>query len=500
MREYVRPKLKPKPVTSVAEQYISLRKISKETAAAYHIGTDAEGNIMFPYFDENGEHVFNKFRFPRKLAPGERKAWRETDTKPVLFGMDKCDTSFPLTICEGEFDAMSLHEAGIPNAVSVPSGAEDYTWLDTCWDFLQTFDKIYLFGDNDEAGRKMLRTLTVKLSDKGVYVVEHLCKDANALLYKHGPQAVKDAWEAAKPVPIAGLLNLAEITPLDMKNAEKVSTSISELNRVFGGFLMGDVTVWTGKRGEGKSTVLSQILLDAIEDGKRVCAYSGELRADRFQYWVDLQAAGPEHVKCYDDEKSGRTVYFVEKENRKMIHNWYDGYFWLYDNAITLTDEESTVLKVFERAAKRHDCKVFLIDNLMTVDFGKMNEKDYLLRQTQFINQVAAFANLYNVHVHLVAHPRKTEKITDADDVSGSGNVTNRVSNVISVKRANDNVGFGVALEVMKNRWEGEYGTIGLNYDGKCRRVYQPTDGNNLMYGWEKNNFIPVEETEDLPW
>ena len=209
------------------------------------------------------------FDIPRKLAAGDRKAWREADTKPVLFGMDKCDTALSLTICEGEFDAMSLHEAGIPNAVSVPSGAEDFTWIDTCWDFLQGFEKIYLFGDNDDAGQKMIRSLVAKLSDRRVFVVEHLCKDANELLFRHGADAVKAAWDAAAEVPVSGLINLAEVAPLDMRHCEKVKTSISELNRIFGGFIMGDVTVWTGKRGEGKSTVLSQIMIDAIEDGKK---------------------------------------------------------------------------------------------------------------------------------------------------------------------------------------------------------------------------------------
>lgn len=318
------------------------------------------------------------------------------------------------------------------------------------------------------------------------------------MLYRHGPAAVKEAWDNAREIPVAGLLNLADIVPLDLSRVERCKTSISELDRIFGGFMMGDVTVWTGKRGEGKSTVLSQLMVDAIEDGKKVCAYSGELRADRFQYWVDLQAAGPEHVEEY---KNGNWVSCrVPVEKRDLIHSWYDGKFWLYDNAITLVDEEATVLKVFEKAAKRYDCKVFLIDNLMTVDFGKIAEKDFNLRQTQFINQLAAFAGRYNVHVHLVAHPRKTREIADSDDVSGSGNVTNRVANVVTVSRTKGEVGFGLTLEVMKNRWEGRLGTVGLNYDSASRRVYNPAQGDAKQYGWERNSFVTITETEDLPF
>lgn len=504
-RTYVRPKVKPQALThgSDAEKYLGLRRISKETMDKYHIGADEAGNIVFPYYDETGEHVFNKFRYAHKLQKGDRKAWREADTKPVLFGMDICDREHPLTIFEGEIDAMSGYEAGLVNCVSVPSGAEDFTWLDTCWDFVQEFEKIYLFGDNDEPGQKMVKKLTAKLSDKQVYVVEHECKDANELLYWHGLDALLEAWATAKEIPVAGLINLATVAPLDMGSVERTLTGIDELNRILGGFMMGDITVWTGKRGEGKSTVLSQILVDAIEDGSKVCAYSGELRADRFQYWVDLQAAGSNQIREYVDGQTGRTVHYLDKGTRAQIHEWYSGKFWLYDNAITLTNEEATVLKVFETAARRYDCKVFLVDNLMTVDYMNSSENDVNQRQTQFINQLAAFASLYGVHVHLVAHPRKTKKgeaLSDADDISGSGNISNRVSNVIAVHRDKGDAGLSTILEILKNRWEGEYGTIGLAYNKRSRRVYQSSKGENFEYGWMKDNFIQIEATEDTPF
>lgn len=495
--KYKRPEKTPRPATDAAKNYLALRGISEKTAAAYGVGVDGQGNLLFPYYDERGEHVFNKFRYPRKLRDGDRKAWREDGTKPVLFGMHLCDPDKPLTICEGEFDALACHEAGIPNAVSVPSGADDFTWLDTCWEFVGRFGKIYLFGDNDAPGREMIRRLSVKLSGSRVYVVEHLEKDANALLHAHGAEAVKAAWEAAKEIPVVGLLNLADVAPLDVANIDRVRTSIDKLNRQIGGFMMGDVTVWTGKRGEGKSTLMSQILLDAVEDGKRVCAYSGELRADRFQYWVDLQAAGPRHVQTYTDPTDGHAAYYVPPLIRDMIHAWYDGKFWLYDNTAALQDEQVTVLAVFEQAARRYDCRVFLIDNLMTVDYGNLPERDYYQQQTRFINQLATFANLYNVHVHLVAHPRKTREVNDSDEVSGSGNITNRAANVIAVNRSGkEAIGFDTSIDVLKNRWEGKTGAIGLCYDKASRRLYDAAAGPDREYGWERINFVEVEQTD----
>jgi len=76
-----------------------------------------------------------KFRQPEKYTGNGQKAWREKGGKAVFWGMDECDPKKPLIICEGEFDALALDEAGLENVVSVPSGAEDLTCIASCWDW-----------------------------------------------------------------------------------------------------------------------------------------------------------------------------------------------------------------------------------------------------------------------------------------------------------------------------------------------------------------------------
>ena len=513
-KKYKKPETKIQTADDTVKSYLKMRKISESTAESYKIGSDGKGNIVFPYYDEKGEYVFTKFRPARKLEKSERKAWRESDTKPVLFGMNLCEYDKPLCITEGEIDAMSCHEAGIPNAVSVPSGAEDFIWLDTCWDFIGRFDKIILFGDNDEPGREMLKKLSAKLSDKQIYIAEHEYKDANELLYRKGGEAVKLSYDSAREVPVFGLIDLAEVTPLDVKNLKSSRTSIKELDRKLqGGFMYGDVSVWTGKRGEGKSTLLSMLMLDAIENGANVCAYSGELSKERFQYWVDLQAAGKNHISSYFDNANECEVQYVSNDIKSLIHSWYSRRFWLYDNAIAGDNEETSIMSIFEVSAKRYDCKVFLIDNLMTANQSSLSDKDFYRAQSSFVGRLVNFARKLDVHVHLIAHPRKTDnKSLDNDDVSGSGDITNRAANVLAVKRLNEReaqeAGFGVALEIKKNRWEGNHAKIGLNYCTVSRRLYMPSQGNDRKYGWEKLNspydvtggMVEITSGEELPF
>lgn len=502
---YRKPQTKIEAITNQAIEYLKLRHITESTIHHYNVSSDDKGNIVFPYY-ENKELVFVKFRPARKVQKGERKAWRESDTKPILFGMDTCSPENPLCIFEGEIDAMSGYQSGIPNCVSVPSGAEDMTWVETCWEWLKQFRDIVFFGDNDEPGREMIRKLSVRLGEFNLYIVEHEFKDCNELLYRKGSEYVLDAYKKAKLIPVAGLINLAEVVPIDIRNAPKVLSGFTALDSKLGGFMMGDLSVWTGKRGEGKSTILGQLLLNSIEAGAKVCAYSGELRSDRFQYWIDLQAAGKLYIKSYADHKLGKTIHYIEKEYLNSIHHWYSGRFWLFDNQKAIGNESLSILKVFELAASRHGCNVFLVDNLMTARSTIENDKDFYRAQSNFVGELVSFANRHNVHVHLVCHPRKTQDSRGIgnDDISGSGDITNRASNVFSLERLSDEEkaeqGFDVGLTILKNRWEGVTGLVALNYDPVSRRLKVPNEPDK-QYSWPKIVFPSEEsEQEDMPW
>ena len=52
---------------------------------------------------------------------------------------------------------------------------------------------------------------------------------------------------------------------------------------MLGGLAEGELTIMTGKRGEGKSTLSGQIALNLVNDDIPICYYSGELNKDAFQ-------------------------------------------------------------------------------------------------------------------------------------------------------------------------------------------------------------------------
>ena len=504
-KKYKPPQTEIKPASTATEQYLNRRKISKAAIEKMKV-SENEGNIVFPYY-ENGKLVMLKFRPAKKVEPSGKKAWREEGGKPIFWGMDLCSHNKPLIICEGEIDALSIVEAGIDNAVSVPSGAEDLTCVDLCWEWLEGFKKIIIWPDNDEPGWGMCEKLIKRLGAWRCWTISTERKDANEVLYFDGAEAVRDAIAGAKEVPIKGLLRLSEAKVFDFESAARVRSGIPALDKVMGGFIMGQVSVWTGINSSGKSTLLGQLMLDSVEQDHAVCAYSGELPAALFRYWIDLQAAGPKNLVMQKDlfrgEFDGKheETAKVNPEKVKLIRAWYSNRFFLYDSFGST--EDTDLLEVFEYAAMRHDCKVFMIDNLMTTAFAGSNDKDFYRRQSEFTRKVVDFAHKHECHVHLVAHPRKTDGVRRLTkmDVAGSGDITNRADNVFSVHRCTEKesteLGCDAVLDVHKNRFSGRQEIeIRLAFCSKSKRFSMAARPQELNreYGWTK---IPPWEVEE---
>lgn len=494
-KEYKKPKTELKPIGNKAFEYLKLRGISEETINYLKVSSDDKGNIVFPFYDENQSLVFLKFRPSKKVGKGELKSWREEGGKPVLWCMDICDTKLKyLIITEGEIDTMSCYEAGLKNCVSIPSGCEDFSWIETCWSWLQQFEIITLFGDSDDAGIKMVKALINKLSDFRIKVVSNKYKDANELLYKEGKEEVKKVVELAKEIPVQGLIQLADIEPENPQSRVIARSPWNTLDKITGGSPMGCISIWSGKRGNGKSTAVGQMLIDAIENGFKVCAYSGELKNERFKYWIDLQIAGSDNIESYFDSFKMEEKYFVNKEKRKIIEEWYRDKFWIYDSSIIdgIKEETTNILKLFEYAAKRYDCKIFLIDNLMTArEHYFKNEKDFYRAQGDFIRNIKAFAKKHDTHVHIVAHPKKTNNVNelDNDDVSGTTEITDLADFTYYVSKCEDTQRpeINTIIKVGKNREDGTTGQIGLSYCKKSRRLYLCNEkSNSKVYSWEK--------------
>ena len=513
-RRFKRPE-KPIEPLEPAIDYLKKRGISSETAKKYEITIKQETNniLVFPFYDEKGELQFIKYRktdFDKEKD--KNKEWCEKDCKPILFGMKQCNEKFGrLVLTEGQLDSLSVAEAGIENAVSVPTGANGFTWIPYCWDWLTKFEEIVVFGDCEKGKITLLDDISKRFPNKVKHVRESdylKCKDANEILLKHGPDAIKKAVDNAIALPVNKVLSLADVENVNIFELQKLKTGLKELDdTLYGGIPFGIVCLVAGKRGDGKSTLTSQIMGQAVEQGYNTFAYSGELPNYLYKSWFDFQIAGRNHIT--ENNKDGRINRFITNPNQKLINDWYREKAFIYDNRIVEDDEQEDLLKTITQAIMQYGIKVILIDNLMTAMYiDEKQGSDKYDQQGRFVRALTKIALQYDCLILLVAHRRKNSFTTDAnDEVSGSGDITNLAGMVLSYDRGTEKEGLRPdqrKLIIAKNRLFGKINLNGivLDYDEKSKRIYSNDDELIREYGWnvDSDGFQKVDELEEIPF
>lgn len=507
-RKYRELPQRPLKVKEQAVRYLEGRGISRAVTERYHISArkDNEKVLVFPFYDEHRILRFVKYRktdFDKERD--KNKEWCEKDTMPILFGMDQCQDFSRLVITEGQIDSLSVAEAGIPNAVSVPNGAKGFTWVENCWDWVSKFPEVVVFGDCERGKITLVEELSRRIRCKLLVVRQEDYlgeKDANAILQKYGPEAVRQAVENAQVLPVNHVVRLADVESVNLNDLERIRTGFSSLDRVVDGFFMGQLVLLTGKRGEGKSTFMGQLIAEALNQGYKVLAYSGELPGYQFKRWLDFQLAGPQNVittyNVYSDPK-----YSLGEETVKSLNRWYYDNAFLYDNNSLSGDEYESLLETIERAIQRYGVKLVCIDNLMTA-IDVINADNQFVQQSQFVRSLKQIAVRYNVVVLLVAHPKKTDgKVTDNDAVFGSSDITNRADIVMSYVKNPEGETAGGKVFVMKNRMTGKLAlgdnAVAMEYEPSSKRIYQAGSSPRYKYGWEKAD-AEFDAFDDLPF
>lgn len=481
-----------------AVAYLQGRGISEEVANRYHItATEKMGKkvMVFPFTDKDRNLICIKYRkldFDKTKDKG--KEFFEKGTRPVLFGMEQCNyDNRTLIITEGQIDSLSLAEAGIENALSVPNGCNSFTWIPHCWDFIHQFSEIIVFGDCENGKMTLIETIAARfqnLSIKAVRLDDYLeCKDANEILQKHGKEALRNAVNNAEPANQSRIISLSEVKSVDLENQESILTSFDEIDNLIGhGIPFGSLVIITGKRGEGKSTFASQIFAEVLAQGYKGFIYSGELPNHVVKAWLSQQVTGMKHLS---------------EQSAEILDEWYKNKAYIYDNSL-VDDERCDVENLVVEAIQRFDCRFLIIDNLMTAmdDTGE----DIYRRQSQFTSKMARLTKKYNVIIFLVAHPRKNANVQDADSVSGSGDVTNLADFVISYERVKELPNNLRTISVVKNRLNGKLliddDVMLAEFAEDSRRIVQQGKDFIKNYGWseEVEDGFTSELPEDIPF
>lgn len=212
----------------------------------------------------------------------------------------------------------------------------------------------------------------------------------------------------------------------------------------------GEVSVWSGFNGHGKSMLLGQALMGFVSQAKKVCVASMEMQPRTTLSRICRQ--------------------FTEKRtpDREEINDFLEtisGHFYLYDHQGVV--QWKKLLAVLRYGAMEMGVNHFVIDSLLKCGI----REDDFNTQKEFVDHLCTIARDTGMHIHLVCHSRKAGDESAAPrkmDIRGSGSISDQVDNVFAVWRNKDErraAGEDALLIVDKQRngeWEGR---LSLSYD-----------------------------------
>ncbi len=193
-------------------------------------------------------------------------------------------------------------------------------------------------------------------------------------------------------------------------------------------FRPGEVTVWAGANGGGKSLMTGQVALSLIRQKQRVLIASFEMKPKTSVKRMLRQYAGRNLEASLVPRQSNDQ----RLETYRRFKSYAGDQLWFYDQQGTINAKQMAA--VCRYAAIEMSMNHIFIDSLMKCVSG---EDDYNA-QKAFIDELTAIARDHDVHIHLVHHIRKLqndEARPSKFDLRGSSSITDQVDNVLILWR-----------------------------------------------------------------
>lgn len=489
------PKILENALQSRHYEYLASRGISKETADKFKLFAGRkwfarlnreEDCVGFPYF-RNGALVGVKYRsFP------DKDFTQESGGAHDFFGLDNIIPDRPIVIVEGEIDALTLHEAGIDNAVSVPGGApvkvadgkvaasEDkkfaYVW--NAREVLEKAPYVILATDQDTPGQALAEELARRIGKEKCRLAKFNAKDLNEVFNGESDDPSRDVNEilaSAQPYPIAGLSDAStyaeRLHDLFSKGTGKgFSTGYPSLDTIYT-VAPGQLTVVTGYPSSGKSNWVDQIMVNLARDNDwkfAVCSFENqpEIHISRL-------------MEIYTRKRFFEGVNRMTEAEKDAAFIWVKEHFLFIDSN---GEEPSTLDSILERAraaVKRMGVRGLVIDpyNYIELDRTNTTETDAI---SQMLTRVQKFCKANDCHTWFIAHPSKIQRSgveqprPDGMSISGSMAWWAKADCGVTIHRQPDHV--EVAVWKCRYRWVGTQGETSLIFSKASGTYYEQLD------------------------
>ena len=476
--------------------------------AAMHGLTTKNGMIGFQY-EFLGQMKFIKWRKADKtgwwIEPGGQEMF--------FFNIDSLrdhsqapeSLQTPLIITEGELDALSVIQAGFPHTISVPTGANlkassgvidpendtafNYLFFNDTPELLNKFEKIILFADADDAGLNLRNELAIRLGKTRCYFVQppEGCKDANDVLMRHGPEALKAVIDEAKPMTPDRIVGVYDLPPEPDTPAIKTGFDGLESNLIL---TKPEFGVILGRPGTGKSQWLRSLAWHlSFGDSKETFKTGDDVLRGMLIVFEDRLKRVKRDMEGY--LRHTIKANFSTPEDRSKVRRIANKRIFMRTRTRDVLDMD-WLIDVMIEAKTRHNIDYVILDpwNEIEHDFKRESETVYTGNAIRRIKRVSED---YGIMFLVAVHPAKPDQkhALDMYSASGSAHWYNKCDHGIIFEHVPWAEGV-VECNVQKSKdWEtmGKPGKVYMRWK-RDRRDYE------VLTGDEVANYKEIYEEE----
>ena len=443
-------------------QRLAKRNISEKTCERFKIYRDGDV-LRFHYHNSDGKVIGAKVRTANKIFS------YEGDTEGTFFGQHLWKGSGKrIIITEGELDAASYAEFNPTwDVVSLPTGAAGAKKsVQKNFQFLQGYEEIVLWFDNDEPGQEAAKAAAGVLPPGKVSIARLASyKDLSDALQANDRQAVDDAFFKRTEYRPDGIIDgkslLTEITTPNPPNDHDYP--FQGLQNILHGIRYGELVTITAGSGIGKSSFCRELAASLLQTGERV----GYLALEESNRRTALGLMSS-HV--------GKSLHLGEHSHEELVEafdatmaNWnlylFDG-FGSYDPDV--------IYNRIEYLASGLDCRIIFLDHLSILLSGLDGDERRMIDTT--MTRLRSLVERTGIALFLVSHLRRTTGDKNHEEgarvtlgqLRGSAAIAQLSDAVIGLERdqQSDQAGGATTVRVLKNRYSGETGVAcTLAYD-----------------------------------
>lgn len=445
-----------------------IREISPKIFKQFSYLKDNTGAHAAQMYDTTGKVVAVKMRYKDKTF-----SWKGDAKSAVPFGMNQWrQGGKAIYITEGELDAMSIAQAlgGKYPVISVSNGAASAKKdLQKHIEFLNSFDKIVLWLDNDEPGRKATQDVSSLFPPGKVFTVQ--CseyKDANAVLKAEGKAGVLRYYYETKKYTPDGIVSGSSLdfeAVVSIDDSQSYMTPYSGINKMLRGLRKGELVTFTAGSGMGKTTAVREIAYDLL------------MRHSLKVGWVALEENTQRSALGFMGLHLDTPIYLQEereKFDKEQMKEAYENVIandrlFFYDHWGSL--ESDNLVNKLRFLAVGAEVDFIFLDHISIVVSGGQNGDNERVAIDNLMTALRSLAEETQVGIVIISHLRRAQGDKGFENghevtlshLRGSGGIAQLSDAVVALERdqqaeEDSNVG---NIRVLKNRYTGENGLAG---------------------------------------